>query len=58
MTGLLVAAGVLLLATPLGIWRTPTTLVLDPEGRIVRRAAGVPRKPQVVAAVAELLPAP
>ncbi|GAA0803233.1 TlpA family protein disulfide reductase [Spirilliplanes yamanashiensis] len=40
----------------LGIWRTPTTLVLDAGGRIVRRAAGVPGKAQVIAALAELLP--
>jgi thiol-disulfide isomerase/thioredoxin len=37
----------------LGIWRTPTLLVLDHEGRIVRRATGVPRKPDLIAAVRE-----
>ena len=38
----------------LDIWRTPTTLVLDGGGAIVRRATGVPRKAQVVAVLAEL----
>jgi hypothetical protein len=35
----------------LGILRTPTTLVLDPRGREVARAAGAPRKEQVLAAI-------
>jgi thiol-disulfide isomerase/thioredoxin len=39
----------------LGVWRTPTTLVVDGAGRIVQRAAGVPVKAQVYAAVAPLL---
>jgi thiol-disulfide isomerase/thioredoxin len=39
----------------LGIWRTPTLLVLDREGRIVKRATGVPQKPQLIAAVRETL---
>ncbi|MEE6260543.1 TlpA family protein disulfide reductase [Plantactinospora sonchi] len=39
----------------LGIWRTPTVLVIDSEGRVVRRAAGVPSKAQVIATVAPLL---
>ncbi|MFD0971131.1 TlpA family protein disulfide reductase [Plantactinospora endophytica] len=39
----------------LGIWRTPTVLVVDADGRIVRRAAGVPARAQVLAAVAPLL---
>jgi thiol-disulfide isomerase/thioredoxin len=39
----------------LGIWKTPTTLVVDAAGRIVQRAAGVPAKAQVYAAVAPLL---
>lgn len=30
---------------------TPTTLVLDPAGRVVTRATGVPRREQVVAAL-------
>jgi thiol-disulfide isomerase/thioredoxin len=40
----------------LGIWRTPTLLILDAEGRVVKRATGVPSKPQLIAAIAELLP--
>jgi thiol-disulfide isomerase/thioredoxin len=41
----------------LGIWRTPTLLVLDADGRVVRRATGVPGKPHLIAALAEILPA-
>jgi thiol-disulfide isomerase/thioredoxin len=41
----------------LNVWRTPTLFVLDGGGRIVKRATGVPTKPQLMAAVAELLPA-
>ncbi|MBO3738524.1 TlpA family protein disulfide reductase [Actinoplanes flavus] len=41
----------------LGIRRTPTLLILDAEGREVRRATGVPTKPHLIAALAELLPA-
>ncbi|MFN8193113.1 MAG: thioredoxin family protein [Nocardioidaceae bacterium] len=37
----------------LGIVRTPTTLVLDAGGHEVSRAAGAPRKEQVLAALAE-----
>lgn len=36
----------------LGVTSTPTTLVLDAAGREVTRAAGVPRKEQVLAALA------
>lgn len=36
----------------LGIMRTPTTLVLDGEGREVSRAQGQPTKPQVLSALA------
>lgn len=36
----------------LGIARTPTTLVLDRRGREVGRAAGAPRREQVLAALA------
>ncbi|WP_028644631.1 thioredoxin family protein [Nocardioides sp. URHA0020] len=36
----------------LGILRTPTTLVLDAAGREVNRAAGAPRKEQVLQALA------
>jgi thiol-disulfide isomerase/thioredoxin len=39
----------------LGIWRTPTVLVVDRTGRIVQRASGVPAKGQVIAALAPLL---
>ena len=37
----------------LGVLRTPTTLVLDAEGREVTRAVGAPRKEQVLAALAQ-----
>jgi hypothetical protein len=33
----------------LGILRTPTTLVLDPQGRELSRASGAPRKEDVLA---------
>lgn len=35
----------------LGITGTPTVLVLDASGRIVRRASGMPRKADVIAAI-------
>lgn len=35
----------------LNVIRTPTVLVLDDTGRIVRRATGAPRKPDVIAAL-------
>jgi thiol-disulfide isomerase/thioredoxin len=41
----------------LGIWRTPTVLIVDRSGRVVQRASGVPAKGQVIAAVAPLLEA-
>jgi thiol-disulfide isomerase/thioredoxin len=41
----------------LGIWRTPTLLVLDADGRVVRRATGVPGKPQLIAVLGDVLPA-
>jgi thiol-disulfide isomerase/thioredoxin len=41
----------------LNVWRTPTLFVLDGGGRIVKRATGVPTKPQLMAAVGEMLPA-
>ncbi len=40
----------------LDILRTPTVLVLDPAGRVVRRATGVPRKADLVAALGEAIP--
>lgn len=41
------------LVRELGILKTPTVLVLDARGRIVRRAAGQPRKADVIAALGE-----
>ncbi|MDT0546337.1 MULTISPECIES: thioredoxin family protein [Streptomyces] len=35
----------------LGVVRTPTVLVLDADGRVVRRATGQPRKADVIAAL-------
>lgn len=37
----------------LGVLRTPTVLVLAADGRVVRRASGQPRKPDVIAAIGE-----
>ena len=37
----------------LDVRRTPTVLVLDAEGRIVRRASGQPRRVDVIAALGE-----
>jgi thiol-disulfide isomerase/thioredoxin len=39
----------------LGIRRTPTVLILDQSGAIMKRAVGQPRKSDVVAAVAEVV---
>ncbi|GAA3502597.1 TlpA family protein disulfide reductase [Streptomyces albogriseolus] len=39
----------------LGVERTPTVLVLDADGRVVRRAAGQPRKADVIAALGAAL---
>jgi thiol-disulfide isomerase/thioredoxin len=41
----------------LEIWRTPTVLVVDAAGDVVRRASGQPSRAQVLAAVAPFLPA-
>lgn len=41
------------LVRELDILKTPTVLVLDADGRIVRRAAGQPRKVDVFAALGE-----
>jgi thiol-disulfide isomerase/thioredoxin len=38
----------------LGIWRTPTLLVLDRYGRVTKRATGVPTKPHLIAALTEM----
>ncbi|MEU5659257.1 thioredoxin family protein [Streptomyces sp. NPDC047737] len=45
----------LTLVRRLGITRTPTVLVLDAQGRIVRRAAGQPRTADVVAALGQAM---
>jgi thiol-disulfide isomerase/thioredoxin len=39
------------LVRQLNVLRTPTVLVLASDGRIVRRASGQPRKPDVIAAI-------
>jgi len=41
----------------LDIMRTPTVLVLDAGGRVVKRASGAPRKADVLAALDALAPA-
>jgi hypothetical protein len=38
----------------LDIRRTPTVLVVGPDGRIAKRASGQPRKADVIAAVGDL----
>jgi thiol-disulfide isomerase/thioredoxin len=40
------------LARQLGILRTPTVLVLGPQGQIARRASGLPRRADVESALA------
>ncbi|MER5680342.1 thioredoxin family protein [Streptomyces sp. NPDC002238] len=45
----------LTLVRRLGISRTPTVLVLDADGRIIRRAAGQPRTVDVVAALGQAM---
>ncbi|MQA94668.1 MAG: thioredoxin [Streptosporangiales bacterium] len=40
----------------LDVLRTPTILVLDAEGRVVRRASGAPRKADVIAALGQAIP--
>jgi len=45
----------LALVRALGISRTPTVLVLDAGGRIVRRAVGQPRTVDVVAALGQAI---
>jgi thiol-disulfide isomerase/thioredoxin len=42
----------------LGVLRTPTVLVLDGAGRIVRRGTGLPRKADVIAALGAAIPGP
>ncbi|HEY5049831.1 MAG TPA: thioredoxin family protein [Acidothermaceae bacterium] len=41
----------------LDVMRTPTVLVLDRTGRIVKRASGAPRKADVLAALGAVVPA-
>jgi len=41
----------------LDVRRTPTVLVLDADGRVVRRASGQPRLADVVAALGAVVPA-
>ncbi|MFB7656754.1 MULTISPECIES: TlpA family protein disulfide reductase [unclassified Streptomyces] len=41
------------LVRALGVHKTPTVLVLDGGGRVVRRAVGQPRKADVIAALGE-----
>ncbi|MET7834846.1 thioredoxin family protein [Micromonospora sediminicola] len=41
-------------ARDLDVWRTPTVLVVDAAGRVVRRAAGVPDRAELLAALAPL----
>lgn len=43
------------LVRELGVLKTPTVLVLDAGGRVVRRAAGQPRKADVIAALGRAL---
>lgn len=43
----------LALVRALDILKTPTVLVLDADGRVIRRATGQPRKADVIAALGE-----
>ena len=52
------AASRLDLVRRLRINSTPTVLVLDPDGAIVRRAVGLPRKSDVIAALGAVVPGP
>ena len=47
----------LALVRRLGILRTPTTLILDQDGREVSRASGAPRKGEVLATLAKAIEA-
>jgi thiol-disulfide isomerase/thioredoxin len=44
------------LVRALGIVSTPTVLVLDEDGRIISRAAGTPRRSDVIAALGKAVP--
>lgn len=46
------------LVRELDILKTPTVLVLDKDGRVVRRATGQPRKADVIAALGEAVGTP
>ncbi|MGP4048259.1 TlpA family protein disulfide reductase [Streptomyces sp. 2A115] len=46
------------LVRELDILKTPTVLVLDADGRVVRRATGQPRKADVIAALGEAVATP
>lgn len=46
------------LVRALDVLRTPTVLVLDADGRIVRRATGQPRKADVIAALGQAVRLP
>jgi thiol-disulfide isomerase/thioredoxin len=52
------AASRLDLVRRLRISSTPTVLVLGPDGAIVRRAAGLPRQADVIAALGAVVPSP
>jgi thiol-disulfide isomerase/thioredoxin len=52
------AAARLDLVRRLGINSTPTVLVLGPDGVIVRRAVGLPRQADVIAALGSVVPGP
>jgi thiol-disulfide isomerase/thioredoxin len=52
------AAARLDLVRRLRISSTPTILVLDPDGAVVRRAVGLPRKADVIAALGSVVPGP
>jgi thiol-disulfide isomerase/thioredoxin len=47
------AEGHLELVRALDVVKTPTVLVLDADGRVVRRAVGQPRRADVIAALGE-----
>jgi thiol-disulfide isomerase/thioredoxin len=52
------AAARLDLARRLRINSAPTILVLDPDGAIAKRAVGLPRKADVIAALGSVIPGP
>ena len=52
------AASRLDLVRRLRISSTPTILVLGPDGAIIRRAVGLPRKADVIAALGPVIPGP